>query len=364
MDIRKCISDLLSLHDCVIIPGFGGFIGNYSPARIDPVHHTFSPPSKKLLFNVNLKQNDGLLAQAVAAEAGTSYNDACRMVDEMAATCRHELKSGKSYVIPGVGRLYSGREGNIQFEQEKNANLLPEAFGLASFISPPITRTAYIVRNERHQGIPGQGQEPRRITFPRPLKWAAMLALPVGLAAVIGVTQYDKIKNSTVSDAGILSSVFSRFSTTSLVDKKEAPSNPPVNQVEFEKAPSIFDQAYESVDQDETSATEMMMHPAGSEGDLTMDSPAALQKSVAENVVAFSSADPFAVIVGAFRVKENAGKFIDELKGKGVEASIYDRSRSGLYRVTIGTFEIREEAEQLLSSVKAGDFSGAWLLVK
>ncbi|MCX6268123.1 MAG: hypothetical protein NTW16_12315, partial [Bacteroidetes bacterium] len=78
MDIRNCIADLLSLHDCVIIPGFGGFIGNYSPARIDQVNHTFHPPTKELLFNVNLKQNDGLLASAIAASWMISYADACK----------------------------------------------------------------------------------------------------------------------------------------------------------------------------------------------------------------------------------------------------------------------------------------------
>ena len=72
MDIRNCIAELLSAHDCVIIPGLGGFIGNYSPARIDPVHHAFQPPFKKLLFNINLKQNDGLLANAVADSYGTA----------------------------------------------------------------------------------------------------------------------------------------------------------------------------------------------------------------------------------------------------------------------------------------------------
>lgn len=53
--IEKYISELLYQYDCVIIPGFGGFIGNYSPALIDPIYHTFHPPYKSLLFNINLK---------------------------------------------------------------------------------------------------------------------------------------------------------------------------------------------------------------------------------------------------------------------------------------------------------------------
>ncbi|MEC8853074.1 MAG: SPOR domain-containing protein, partial [Bacteroidota bacterium] len=35
--IEHYISDLLYLHDCVIIPGFGGFVGNKKSAFIHPV---------------------------------------------------------------------------------------------------------------------------------------------------------------------------------------------------------------------------------------------------------------------------------------------------------------------------------------
>ena len=93
MDIRSCISELLSVHDCVIIPGLGGFIGNYAPARIDPVYHAFQPPFKKILFNVNLKQNDGLLASAVADSLGTSYQDSCNLIEQFTEECRQALQS-------------------------------------------------------------------------------------------------------------------------------------------------------------------------------------------------------------------------------------------------------------------------------
>ena len=72
MDVRVTISRLLEEHDCVILPGYGGFIGNYAPARIDPVSHSFVPPSKKILFNINLKQNDGLLCNRLVTDEGVS----------------------------------------------------------------------------------------------------------------------------------------------------------------------------------------------------------------------------------------------------------------------------------------------------
>ena len=74
--------------------------------------------------------------------------------------------------------------------------------------------------------------------------------------------------------------------------------------------------------------------------------------------------DRFAVIVGAFRVQQNAEKLIAELQEKGIRASIFDQSKTGLFRVTIGTSSDRADAKQLLASVKSNDFSGAWILAK
>ena len=57
--ISKYISELLFLHDCVIIPEFGGFVGNNKSAVLNEITRTISPPSKEILFNLNLQTNDG-----------------------------------------------------------------------------------------------------------------------------------------------------------------------------------------------------------------------------------------------------------------------------------------------------------------
>jgi cell division septation protein DedD len=325
MDIRQSIAELLTCHNCVIIPGFGGFIGNYSPARIDPVYHAFHPPAKKLLFNINLRQNDGLLANAVAASMGVSYTDACKLIDDFIEDCRFSLKAGKPFILPDVGQLYSGQEGIIFFEQDPGSNLLPDAFGLTSFISPPIIRNSSGINPDWE--IPGQVAQPaRKFVFPRAIKWAAAVALPVGIAAIIGVTQYDKITANIANSAGMLNSVLARFSEPSPVTKKTAPV------------------------------------PAK----ITLVQPVAVpipEPPVTVNPVAVENNDSYAVIVGAFKIKENAEKLVAELQTRGVDASIFDQSRTGLFRVTIGTSSDMSEAKNMLASVSA-DFSGAWILSK
>jgi cell division septation protein DedD len=406
MDVRIIISRLLEEHDCVILPGYGGFIGNYAPARIDPVSHTFVPPSKKILFNINLKQNDGLLCNRLVTDEGISYADALALVNEMVTNIRHNVKSGKSFIIPEVGRLFAGREGTLQFEQAKDHNLLPDAFGLQSFVSPPVSRNSYSDRFEKVL-VPQQRDisAPRK-QFPRSLKWAAMLAIPIGAAAIIGITQYDKLRNPSVNNAGILSSVFSRFSASSLVDKKEAPAHGPEINYDFGAIPSMFSEpapssvpvARPSTDPDmdmlvnsakqtadrisdnnsltgNTKKENPLMVPDIDEKSLTSFSEthapeihaSATHASVthaSESQAVISNSEGIAIIIGAFKVRENALKCVQDATSKGLNAGIYDRSRTGLYRVAISSTSNHKSAESLLSEARSNGFSGAWLLAK
>ena len=392
MDVRVIIARLLEEHDCVILPGYGGFIGNYAPARIDPVSHSFIPPSKKILFNINLKQNDGLLCNRLVTDEGVSYADALALVNELVTSIRHTLKSGKSFIIPEVGRLFAGREGTLQFEQAKDYNLLPDAFGLLTFISPPVNRNSYSARFE--QAIVPQQRDisaPKR-QFPRSLKWAAMLAIPIGAAAIIGITQYDKLRNPSVNNAGILSSVFTRFSASSLDEKKDAPARGPEINYDFGAIPSIFSEP------EPTAATAVTKPANEPQLDATVDAARQPADRISENntitkspekrklVVVpdvdekfpenysetvsspvegeISKTDNFAIIIGAFKVRENAMKCIEDAGSKGLSAGIFDRSRSGLYRVALTTTNKQSEAENLLSEARSKGFSGAWLFAK
>jgi len=350
MDLTKCISELLAVHDCVIIPGFGGFIGNYSPARIDPVHHVFSPPFKKLLFNINLNQNDGLLANHFSCAEGIPYPDASKRISEMIESCRHDLKSGKPFIIPEVGKIFMGKEGNIQFEQDKTVNLLPDAYGLSTFISPPVIRIS--PQSTLGTTIPIiTKQRERHIGLPRSLKWAAILAIPFGLTTMIGITQYDKFKFNQVNKAGILNSVFSRFSSTSLVDKKEVPQTYTTTQFQMESPLSVLN------------SPPVEYFSDNDEGNFN-DASSVELKPVQAPIPNINTESKYAIIIGAFKIRENAVNLVTDLGRKNIPSAIFDRSKSGLYRVAIGTAGSRQEAEQLLEHTKSGEFNEAWLLEK
>ena len=314
MNIEKNIEELLYEHDCVIIPGFGGFIGSYSPARIHPVHHTFVPPSKALLFNVNLHQNDGLLAHHLAKGGKMNYEEAIHSIQAKVEEWQQSLEEKQSIPIGKIGELKTDNEGNIQFYQDHSINFLPESYGLTSFISPAIRRELGIVTTEIENS-------PRRIV-PSYLKWAATLALPLGLAAYMGFYQFDKMRDFSANYSGIFYN-----------------GSQSVKPVPAAKKTFIVP----------------VPHRA------TVISPATTWQSGA---LQETGERPFAIIVGAFRFPENAANYVLQLKNKGIQASVYDVSRTGLSRVCVGAYSTREEALAQLSIVRSGNFSSAWLLSK
>ncbi len=129
------ISDLLFLHDCVIIPGFGGFICNYKNAFIDETHGTICPPSKDILFNKNLTHNDGLLVSWVATKESISYEKATKQIVLFCEDLKIKLNQKQEIEFGDIGVFYTDRRFNIIFDPGK-ANFLSEAYQMEAVKIP------------------------------------------------------------------------------------------------------------------------------------------------------------------------------------------------------------------------------------
>ena len=134
------ISELLYNHDCVIVPGFGGFLANYQPAYIHPVRHTFSAPSKKIAFNRSLQNNDGLLANRLVQEEKISYSEANQKISAEVDQWNGSLERERKLSIEKIGSLHFDVEKNLRFEPDLKVNYLLDSFGLTEIQSPPVKR--------------------------------------------------------------------------------------------------------------------------------------------------------------------------------------------------------------------------------
>src|SRR6202008_1782210 len=80
--ITTLISELLYKHDCVIVPGFGGFVARGYNSSFSKGNNLLYPQTKHVLFNRNLVHNDGLLVSALMEKAGLNYNEAEKLIGD------------------------------------------------------------------------------------------------------------------------------------------------------------------------------------------------------------------------------------------------------------------------------------------
>lgn len=288
MDITAFIRELLFSHDCVIIPGFGGFIGNYTPARIDKATSTFYPPVKQISFNRNLNHNDGLLVGRISEFSKVNYGDARSIVEEYVSGIRKKLESGERVAFDNIGTFINNQEGNVQFEPDNNVNYHLDSYGLESFQFAPLE--GYDVRKRIARHI---DKDPVNRAPVRKVLWRAAVVLPL-LALIVTVSLKTDFFRSKIETTSLNPLVTAEFENNrKAIDEKSA--SLPVIPVE------------------NTAQTELVVH--GVE----------IAPSEAENT--------YCLVTGSFLSKVNAERQADMLKEDGFIPDITN-GPNGFYRVS------------------------------
>ena len=132
MRVSDYIRDLLYKENCVILPGFGGFVVNYEGSKIDFNSNEMHPPKRLLAFNQKLTNNDGLLVNHIAKQENITYQEAEKKVASFVAEQMKMLDKGNKVTIDGIGSLKSIKS-NIVFTPDRNINFNRDAYGLESF---------------------------------------------------------------------------------------------------------------------------------------------------------------------------------------------------------------------------------------
>lgn len=109
---------LLHDHDCLVIPGLGGFVAHPVPARYDGDKSEWVPPGRNVVFNPKLTVRDGLLEQEIRRATNCTTDAATALIDKEAASLKVHLESGGTREIPGLGRLYQMDNGSFGFAPE------------------------------------------------------------------------------------------------------------------------------------------------------------------------------------------------------------------------------------------------------
>lgn len=343
MTVVKHISELLYEHDCVIVPQLGGFVANYAPARIHPTQHTFIPPSKNIVFNKNLVNNDGLLANHIAVFEHTDYPQALRYIESFVTNVHLQLKKGAKVKIDEVGTLYLDVERNIQF-QPGTTNYLLDAFGLAEFQSPAVKPDNISRRIEKEfkdrDAIP---QEKKKINIKR---YAALAIIAPLIFGIIWIPlKTDLLKGVNYSDLN----PFSSKEALTYTERKNE-NTVALEAKDFEVAPLLNEKdtaRYITFNLTENSSTPV----TASMIDNSVEAVKPDSTKVSMNAPINADLN-FHLVTGCFQVHDNAINFVKLLQQKNLNAAIIGQNRDGLYVVSCGDFASRKEASHQLEQLR------------
>lgn len=191
--IIRHIEQLLSVHDCVIIPGFGGFVLQVTPTWYKADEHRFEPLHKELVFNETLQHNDGLLVESYRQAEATDYRTAYQWVQADVAELKAQLsREGKVEIAP-IGVFRRGEEGQLIFEASRDGDWLNASmFGLPAFkVEPLVSEPPVSVEVEKR----ARRRDVYYIPVNRRLvRWvaAAVVAIVVFLSASTSVEEVNR----------------------------------------------------------------------------------------------------------------------------------------------------------------------------
>lgn len=302
MTIATYISDLLYRYECVIVPNFGGFVTNTISARINEQTHVFYAPSKQIMFNKYLQNNDGLLANYIASSKGISFDDALVYIQSEVLLLTNNLNDG--ILLENIGDFSKNENGALVFEPLETVNYLTNSFGLSTITSPAIKREVY--KQQVKTLYPINSENENRSSHGL-LKYVAAAAVLLAVGTV-GLNTYKNQSNAAIiADATKMQEVVER---------------------KIQEATFVIDNPLPS-----------------------------LTLTVGKEILNYH------VVGGAFKDAKNVDKLVRKFQELGYESEVLGVNKWGLTQVTIQSYSSKREAINALYKIQKTVLKDAWLLV-
>ena len=312
--VEYYISQLLYKNDCVIVMNFGGFVCGSISANLNKKTGILTPPNKSILFNPQLKDNDGLLINHIAQSEGISQEDSKINLLKFVEQSLKNLNKFKSCRFEEIGLFTLNSDKNIIFTQDLKINYNLNAFGFQDIINNKITRDNSEIIEESLKLI----KKKNNFTTKRLLKAAAIIIPLIGIS-FLSITQEDRINNIYTQIANVSPISFKKDNVTVLKDQ----GNKEI-KIKQEIQPEIINNEVSQVFKE-------VIIPS--------------QK--------------FYIIAGAFSIEKNANKLKNRLNSWNYNSSIIKNDK--MMRVSYDSFDSKEQALISLSKIRKEN-PQAWIL--
>ncbi len=172
----------MTLHDCVVVPGWGALVAQHAPASYDADARVFRCPHRAIAFNASVNHNDGLLVNSIMRRDGLTYDNAMRTIDDQVSTYRRQIAQGREVAFGRLGVFKAAKGGAMEFVPFGGAGR-DEYFGLADLHVATL--------EQKSQPLPAAStQERARDEFMRYVKrtWRVAASVVVLVALTIMLT--------------------------------------------------------------------------------------------------------------------------------------------------------------------------------
>ena len=408
-DVLAVLPGMFWDHDCVMLPGLGGFVCNPRSAWYDEAKRQIVPPSRDVLFNAHLTTNDGLVANELMAKRGVMYPEALKAVEALVEHLQQQLEAGTTVELPGLGKLYREEDQQVRFMADAEFERMLQSFGHASIplvarevaAPKPETVTPKVVNAPSPEPVVAKAaEEPRVIPFRVQLaRAAAAVAIPLTLAGAYLLA--DPAGNETLLGSNPLWNAVPVTATYAPLER-DADVAAMAEAVQTEQGESI--EAFVSRTDWEGLLEFDVMEGRPASGGLRVMVPAQPEAEVSEpvaeaevveevatpevapetpettpavDVAPVATPEPkpepkpapvakpapvkFMIVGGAFGVQANAEKLASSMRSEGFDTSLHYQSHNGLTVVSMGGYTTEASAREALADARARGHEKAWL---
>ena len=360
IELAQHIETLLLENDCVIVPGFGGFVAHYSPATRVKEENIFLPPTRTIGFNPQLKLNDGVLVQSYMSAYDTSFADASRIVEKEVNEFIGLLhEEGKAH-LDNIGEIHYNIYGNYEFVPYDYKITTPSLYGLDSFEIHELSAL-----QQKEKVLVPTYQEKEKKTFEISINRAYLRNAAAMIAAIVLFFAFSTpVENTDVQKnnyAQLLpSELFEQIEKQSVVVTPVYVKSDAMQQAKKLSASSASTKTSSAkkhtTDKTKTSKPIAVREVKVVKQETTAPAPAVKSQESANH--------PFHIIVAGGISLKDAEAIATQLKSKGF-ADAKALNTDGKVRVSISSFNNRDEAtKQLLELRKNETYKNAWLLAK
>ena len=131
------VTELLSKNHFVQIENLGSFFLKEMDANFNPFTHEVKPRHTQIVFNADLSQNDGVLAQYLMSQYSLSFKEANSLISNWVLSTKAKLIERKYLSFHPLGNFFYNETTGLFFVGRSQANLHSHNFGLKPLIWDP-----------------------------------------------------------------------------------------------------------------------------------------------------------------------------------------------------------------------------------